>query len=96
MRTKATDAIELFSLELDRCPLAILRDLRPQDRIELDTFTRLAIAKRTDSLSPYPGDYTNRSLCLIDTAESELIKMEMQRAKEAAAEQKTKPRPRYG
>ena len=75
---------------MPRCPIALLNDLAPDSRMEIDSVIRLAVAKRTGNLSPYPGNYSVRALALIDTAESEIMKIQDQRADEAHREAERK------
>jgi len=83
MGTLAKEPISLLGQEFARCPLAILRDMPPDSRMEVDQVIRLSIAKRNGNLSPYPGNYSLRGLCLIDFAESELMRMQEQAREEA-------------
>jgi len=73
-------------LELDRCPLAILRDATEDERCWISEIARLASAFRHGCLVPYPGDYSPATLYLIDLMRSqgddcgrELAKLHAQR-----------------
>jgi len=100
MGMRAQHPIELLGYELDRCPLAMLRDRPIDSQMETDQIIRLAVSKRNGNLSPYPGAYSVRALSLIDLAESEIIKLQAEQAEDARKESErrasTKNRVRRG
>ena len=55
----------------DRCLHAELRDGTDDERAWVDYVFHLVHAKSQGSLSPYPGDYSARTITLIDIVESE-------------------------
>lgn len=73
--------MDLFGYEVTRCPLAGLRHMPPAERLDLDHIIRLAYAKLSGGLNPYPGSYTLRALMLIDRAETEILRVRAEMAK---------------
>jgi len=66
---------------LDRCPLAILRDMSPEDQAAVHWGITRAVAKRQGSLSAYiqPGTLSAQGEALIEIAEDIIHKREIER-----------------
>ena len=83
-RGPAEIPIEIGGVVVGRCPHAVLRDLTEGEAVELRAIHRLAIARCDGILSPYPGDYSGRTLDLIDVMVRQSLRAERESAREEA------------
>ena len=81
--TTGTTARKPFKFEwaeLDRCPLAILRDVEPSEQAVIHWAIEMAVSKRQGSLAAYiaPGSLSARGEALIATAEDVICAREQE------------------